>query len=247
LRKEKPEGIRCPSCEAPYRETIPNGAIKLKCKYCGGVFVPDILNKTINRCVNHPDIIAAGKCNDCGENFCEQCLSVYDLIDNTFTNEQVKLYLCPDCLKRRYASRANAGILGGGLVLAVGVLALAVFAPVAPLVALVPMAFTVLLGVGFLSYGFWEMGKVSGENTIESLRIQNERRQEEEERSASFDLEAENAYDRLIAYYVNHWGASEGLSLLETEIAAYVRSGASYSQAVMKVYERQKHKSPPRG
>lgn len=131
------------------------------------------------------------------------------------------------------------------LVLTVGILALSVFAPIAPVEALVPMAFTILLGAGFLFYGFWEKVKVSGNQTLETVRIQNERRREEPV-PKSFNLEAEDAYDSLVALYVNHWGAQDGLSLLETEISSYVRRGASYSQAVMKVYARQKPKFPPK-
>lgn len=210
----------------------------MRCDYCGGVFVPNILSQTPYRCANHPNVMAVGKCNDCGDNFCERCLSVYDIYDTTFRSELAKLYLCPECLKRRYSERASVGILGGSLLLAVGLLALAVFIPAAPLGTLIPIGFPVALGAIFLFYGLWQKNNTPQDNTIQALRVQDEKRREDM-LATDHDLDTGDAYDKLVGYYANKWGAQEGLEFLETEIAAHVRSGDTFPEAVKKVYFRQ--------
>ncbi len=240
MNEEESPSIRCPSCGAPYSKTIPYGAVQLRCGYCGGTFVPNILHQAIYRCANHPDITAVGKCNDCGENFCERCLRVYDIYDTAFGSELAKLYLCPDCLKHRYANRANAAMLGGALLLAVGILTIFVFLPVAPYGSLIPVGFPAVIGGLVLFYGLWQKTSVPEENTIYKLRIQDERKRGEVlAASRDADVDDDDAYDELVQYYVNKWGAHEGFALLETEIAAHVRSGDSFSEAIRKIHFRQ--------
>jgi hypothetical protein len=242
LKREEPSTIRCPFCGAPHRETIPYGAVQLRCEYCGAIFVPNILSQAIYRCANHPDVIAVGKCNDCGRNFCEQCLNVYDIYDTAFRSELAKLYLCPDCLKRRYVNRADAAMLGGVLLLLVGVLTLAVFASVAPFGSVVFLGFPAALGAVFLLYGLWQKTNIPQDKTIRELRVQDERRREGM-LTTDNDLEADDAYNKLIALYANKWGALEGLEFLESELAAHVRNGDTFPEAVKKVYFRQMSRS----
>jgi len=63
---------------------------------------------------------------------------------------------------------------------------------------------------------------------------------ESEAESPASEVDAEELYNKLLSQYVTHWGAIRGTELLESEIRAYTRHGVSFSEAVRKVYERQK-------
>ncbi len=215
----------------------------MRCAYCGSIYRPSGLDQTICRCANHPSVMAVGKCNDCGEDFCENCLRVYNIYDRTFGSEMTKLYLCPDCLKRRYANRTRAATLGGTLILALGLLTLIIFVPVAPQRVYIPLGFPAILGTVILFYGLWQRNHVSEDDTVYTLRLENERTREET-LAADADFEVEDAYDELIGHYATKWGAQEGLSLFEMEIAAQMRSGDTFAKAVEKIYFRQLGRLP---
>jgi len=175
------------------------------------------------RCPNHPDKLACGKCNDCGENFCDECLTAYAL--NT-QNEKAVLYLCPDCLRKRRAEKANAMILGGIFLILLGVFSGLVMLPAGILLG--------VMGVAFAAYGISQgTGTFQGSTTAEP--------QAEEEEGAvtgDQDLQAERDYGKLLTYYVDHWGARTGIELLDNEIKAYTRRGQSFAFAVNKICER---------
>src|SRR4030042_410477 len=100
LSNQKTNPITCPNCGAPHHFVVPTGAVQIKCQYCGSTFaVPPALDKDITRCANHPELLSIGLCNDCGRNFCGDCLYLFD-----FRSEysQATLFLCPDCLESRY-------------------------------------------------------------------------------------------------------------------------------------------------
>lgn len=54
----------------------------------------------MNLCRNHPDVIAAGLCNECGGSYCGDCLRILKVYPGGL--EAVNLYLCPNCLKDKY-------------------------------------------------------------------------------------------------------------------------------------------------
>jgi hypothetical protein len=69
----------------------------------------------------------------------------------------------------------------------------------------------------------------------------------EEKEAKSDEAEAEEAerlYDQLFTKYIEHWGIQTGTQLLEGEIQAYTRHGDSYAQAMRKIVERNKMKTP---
>jgi hypothetical protein len=176
------------------------------------------------RCPNHPDKLACGRCNDCGENFCDECLTAYTL--NT-QNERAVLYLCPNCLRKRRAEKANAMIVGGIFLILLGVFSGLVAWPVGILIG--------LIGVALLAYGVSQGTETTqGPTTAEQKA--------EEEKGAvgvEEDLQAEQSYNRLLTYYVDHWGARTGIELLDNEIKAYTSRGQSFAYAVRKICERQ--------
>jgi hypothetical protein len=98
-----------------------------------------------------------------------------------------------------------------------------------------------VLGLVAVLYAFFSRSRTIEESTIDELKGQQERRKAEVAEQGEADYEA--MYDELVNRYVNRWGASEGLELLNEEISAYTRHGQSYPEAVIAVYRRQKEKS----
>ncbi|MGB9676925.1 MAG: hypothetical protein ACPL0C_07055 [Candidatus Bathyarchaeales archaeon] len=89
------EALTCPFCGAPYRAIIPAGTIQVKCDYCGAtILVPPRLGGAVRQCPNHPDTLAVGLCNDCGQSYCTRCLYIFNV-------EGGKLHVCAKCYEKR--------------------------------------------------------------------------------------------------------------------------------------------------
>ena len=100
------EVLVCPFCGAPHGETIPVGVVQVKCHYCGAeVLVPPRLGGVVQRCPNHPAVLALGLCNDCSRSFCDQCLFVFEA-------DHAKLNLCSKCFESRNAMSRAVSVLG---------------------------------------------------------------------------------------------------------------------------------------
>jgi len=100
------EVLVCPFCGAPHSESIPAGVVQVKCHYCGAeVLVPPRLGGAIQRCPNHPEVLALGLCNDCGKSFCDQCLYVLEA-------EQSRLNVCSKCYESRNVMGKAVSIIG---------------------------------------------------------------------------------------------------------------------------------------
>jgi len=190
------------------------------------MLVPPMMGSEVYRCLNHPDRLAVGKCNDCGESFCKGCLSMYNL--NT-KNERAVLYLCPVCLKERNIEKANRNIIWGILFLMFGLFSAIVFLPMGILF--------ILVGLGVGIYGISQRSEANQRSTTSSLQAEEKKRRAE--LAVSEDSDPEEAYGKLLTYYVYHWGARTGAELLESEIAAYTRRGVSFPETVRKIYKRQ--------
>jgi len=227
LEDNETKPVLCPFCGAPQRTYIPADTVQIKCQYCGGIFSsPPVMGGETYRCVSHPERMAVGKCNDCGENYCGACLHYYDLESDRVS---ATLYLCPDCLRKRHVEKADMKIYFGVLMLVFGVL-LAAFS------ILVGMLF-LIVGIGAIIYGYFSGRGTPEEFSIDDVRGEDEKRKTE--LAASGDVDTEELYSKLLTQYVEHWGVSSGSELLENEIAAYTRSGMSFNEAVERVYRRQ--------
>jgi DNA-directed RNA polymerase subunit RPC12/RpoP len=89
------EALTCPFCGAPYKAIIPAGTIQVKCNYCGAaILVPPRLGGVVRQCPNHPDTLAVGICNDCGQSYCTRCLYAISI-------EGGKLHVCAKCYEKR--------------------------------------------------------------------------------------------------------------------------------------------------
>jgi len=180
----------------------------------------------IHRCYNHPERLADGKCNDCGGSFCDDCLQSYNL--NTREDRAV-LYLCPACLRKRYVRKADGNIYAGIAGLLFGMFFIFVASPFG--------ALAVVFGVGLIGYGAWLRGKAPEEPLVDDSQAAEEEKNTEP--SAYEDFDAAEAYNKLLTYYVSHWGAQTGTNLLDKEIMAHVRYGETFSEAVEKICRRE--------
>jgi hypothetical protein len=110
-------------------------------------------------------------------------------------------------------------------------------------VVLIPFAAVFsLAGVAGIVYGFMKKGEMPEEETVEKMRMEQEKRKSELA-STGESIDPEEAYDKLLSQYVNHWGVQTGTELLRDEIAAYTMQGMSYSEAVIKVFQQHEKKS----
>lgn len=141
--------------------------------------------------------------------------------------------MCPNCLRRRHIEKTYAPIYVGIIFLLFGIVISIVSVPTG--------AFMALIGAGMMIYGFMKRREMPEEMTIEGLRVEKEKRRSELA-ALKEEIDSEEVYNRLLTQYVNHWGLQTGTKLLENEIMAYTRHGLSFSEAVKKVYKRQKEK-----
>jgi len=158
--KSTETGLICPFCGAPHSDILPLDVAQVKCKYCGGIFpVSSHFKDTAPRCPNHPEVFAMGLCNDCSGNFCIQCLQTYNLKGQS--GEAIaKLHLCPECLRKRHLSEANALIFMGILFVIGFGLFWVLLHPAIPAVGHL-MILIVLLGSVFLIvFGIYKRGSV---------------------------------------------------------------------------------------
>ncbi len=179
------------------------------------------------RCFNHAEILAIGKCNDCGESFCGDCLHVYTLDTE---GARAILYLCPSCLRKRHVEKAVGVIYFGIIFLLFGICTALASIPFGVLIA--------LIGVGTIIYG-----SVKREGKFEELtldQLQAEKEKTKAELATVEEIGSEEIYNKLLTQFVNRWGVRTGIELLESEIMAYTRHGVSFQEAVKNVYQRQR-------
>jgi hypothetical protein len=70
------QALTCPVRGAPHRQTVPSDVAQVRCRYCGAAI---IVPASAPRCPNHPDILATAVCNDCGGDFCRDCLTAFEV------------------------------------------------------------------------------------------------------------------------------------------------------------------------
>lgn len=229
--KENEEGKRlfiCTFCGAPQRMIISPGTMQVNCQYCGGlILVPPWMGGKTPRCVNHPERLAVGICNDCGRNFCPECLRVYHLETR---DTEATLYLDTACLRKRYAGKANKGIWGGILLLAFGILS--------AISSLGVGILFIIFAWGIMAYSVLKRREKPTEPTVDKVLIERERIEADPALRESVDVE--KLYDELLTRYVHRWGARIGTAFLREDIRAYLRQGVSFSEAIKKIHARKR-------
>ncbi len=137
------EAFTCPFCGAPYRTLIPAGAVQVNCAFCKSIIlVPPRLGGTVQRCPNHPDVLAVGLCNDCGKSYCDRCLYIHKV-------EQGVLHLCSVCYKRRQGNPIVWRMILLVMIVIFGMLSL-----VPNIQVSVPSLLTTLILIASLVWGF---------------------------------------------------------------------------------------------
>jgi hypothetical protein len=242
LTEKETKGIRCPFCGAPYKKPVPPNALQLKCDYCGATFhTPPKLGVEIPRCYNHCERYATGICNDCGQSFCSECLTAFPLVTD---GARAMLYLCPNCLRKRNLERADVNILISILFLVVGILVFGYGVAFGSLFWLAGAFLTIVSGAT-IWYFEGQRSEIPPEMIPETMPEASVTAEEKEAKSDEAEAEeAERLYDQLFTKYIEHWGIQTGTQLLEGEIQAYTRHGDSYAQAMRKIVERNKMKTP---
>jgi len=192
--------------------------------------VPPRIGIDIPQCANHRDRFAVGICDDCQQNFCSDCLEIFDFKTR---DGSATLHLCPKCLNKRETDKANSYVIGGILTIIFGVIFAAMLLPLG--------IFILIIGIGEIAYGInkrpAEEAEVSEQEveaeTPEEMQVLAEAEQMEE---------AGRLYDQLLSKYIEHWGIPSGPQILDNEIRAYTWHGDTFEQAVAKVYKRQQNK-----
>jgi len=223
------EALICPFCGAPYREVIPSGTVQVKCKYCGGtILVPTQLGGETRRCPNHQDVLAIGLCNDCGESYCDSCLSFYHVEHGT-------LHLCPNCFKERETEKVQWALIMGVLVLLAGFFFIS-FAPSSEDAVVSGVFFIGVFALPFLAWGIYRTTHLPQALTIKD---RNEEIKKETEFRKAFGSEAagHELYARLANESIRNYGPMLGYEILERRIGYYMLSGMTRSEAVRKLAE----------
>ena len=223
--KDTETSLICPSCGAPYREVIPSNVAQVKCKYCGSIFpISPYLKDIVPRCPHHPETFATGLCNDCGENFCTQCLHMYNLKSE---GDGATLYLCPECLQKRQVKEANYLIL-------LGVLFIFAWVPFFLAIPIVGVLLILFVSTPIIVYGVYKRSRL-----LETPSIYDERdtvlTQKAEISEATQDIDIDTLYGKMLGKYAMRWGVLNAKELLDNEIYAYVRQGLDYNEAVRRV------------
>jgi hypothetical protein len=223
--------LTCPYCGAPHRDKIPQGTIQVKCKYCGGnIMVPTFFGGVIQRCTNHSEILAVGLCNDCGQSYCDNCLSRQKVEDGT-------LFLCPTCRSKR-EDRKTISLLSMGLFVFIMGMFFAFAVPVPQNIVIGAFLF-VFLASPFLIWGIYRMFTPPHVDTLKAIR---ERGKQQEEEPMTITIEKAPpslVYDRLLNKYLRIYDPKVAYDALERRIQLYRLSGMSRSEAVRKIAEEE--------
>ena len=210
------QALTCPVCGAPHRKTVPSDVAQVRCSYCGAAI---IVPTNVPRCPNHPDLLATAFCNDCGSDFCRDCLTPFEVGGD---GERGILQLCSNCLSRRHASRAERIVLAGIVLLFGGML----YALAVPIFGIL---FIVLFAVPVIAYGIYSVrtfrsigGFPFGETGVEKQKP---------------NQDIHLVYQDTLTEYVKSFGVVRGTLMLENRIKAYINDGFSREEAVRRLAE----------
>lgn len=173
----------------------------------------------ISRCVNHPEKLSIGLCNDCGRTMCEYCLHAYEVRGE---GESANLFLCPDCLEERYLRKANAPIIVGSASIVFGII-IAMF-------EFIPGLISILFASLLIVYG------IDKRRSMKTKELSIGDLENAQERIVTEGLGNMDIYRRLLSGYVAKWGSGLGYDLLSKDIDARLRLGISYREALERLY-----------
>jgi len=237
---ERPKGNReaflCPYCGAPYRELIPTGTVQVKCGYCKStVFVPSRLGGAIYRCVNHPESLVVGMCNNCARSFCGECLFFIKSITNREDRPVEYINLCGNCLEKKRAVEKEGRLFCSASLIFLGLIS---FLLVGYSIALV------FLGLLFIGMGV--VLSVSGSKHYECVptvnmvkeKVSKLKQKQEKIEDAMTSQEVEDLYQKIL------WNSSPTFNApfrfqreekISQRLEKYVNTGLSREDAILKM------------
>jgi len=205
---------------------IPSDTVQVKCKYCKGtILVPPQFGGAVVRCPNHPDVLAVGLCNDCGGNYCDSCLYLYEVRDGT-------LHLCSNCVKKRETRGATVSLISGALILLLGFFFIFIPDPEA-------VVRSILFMIIGLSATLWGIVKRSNLPKLGTLRERDEAAKKLMESRKSYVSQASpiELHNILLNDYMRDYGAEFGWRVLEREIDARMQKGMTRNEVLRKLAE----------
>jgi len=210
------QALTCPVCGAPHRKTIPSGVAQVRCSYCGAAI---IVPTNAIRCPNHPDLLATAVCNDCGGDFCRNCLSPFEVGED---GEGGILQLCSSCLSKRRSDKAERIVLVGIACLIFGVL----FMVGDPVVGIL---FTLVIAVPAIAYGVYSArsSQAADDSSFANSSVEKQK----------LDQDPQLMYQYTLAEYVKSFGVVRGTLMLDNRIKAYMNDGFSREEAVRRLAE----------
>lgn len=223
------ETLMCPHCGAPYRGIVPSGVVQVKCTYCGAaILVPVYFGGAVNRCPNHPNVVATGLCNDCGRSYCEDCLSLFRV-------ENGALHLCPRCYEARQYQRTFGALIFGVLVFFFGLFF--VFLLPGPEGILGGLIFIGFLAIPFLTWGLYRSSNPSRGPTLAEMRQETHLGMNVQ--TDSEEVPPSSLYDKLLNENLRAYDPRLAYDMLERRISYYTLSGMSRKEAVKKLAEEE--------
>jgi len=211
------QALICPVCGAPHRRAVPSGVAQVRCSYCGAAIV---VPTNALRCPNHPDLLATAVCNDCGGNYCRDCLTAYEIQGES---EGGVLQLCSDCLARRHLSRAERTVLFGLLLVVFGI-----FFMLANLV--LGFLWIAFFAVPTIVYGLHSARRSDSKGAL-PFREQTATPKEKPYRPV------QEIYQDMLAEFVRSFGMVHGSLMLENRIKAYMKDGLNREEAIRRFAE----------
>ena len=213
------QALICPVCGAPHRRAVPSGVVQVKCSYCGAAIVVPI---DAPRCPNHPDVLATAVCNDCGNGYCRDCLSAYEVKGDS---ERGTLKLCSNCLTRRYVGRAERTIIIGVIFAFFGIFAMMAN----PIFGIFLIAF---LAVPIIIYGVYSARRPHGKAPFRSAEYA-------AFRADKYSRTTQEIYRDTLNEFVKSYGPVHGSIMLENRLKAYMKEGFSREEAIRRLAEDQ--------
>jgi hypothetical protein len=211
------QALTCPICGAPYRRAVPSGVAQVRCSYCGAaILVPT----NAPRCPNHPDLMATAVCNDCGGNFCRNCLTPFEVGED---GERGVLQLCSNCLSERHSKRAEEIVWGGFLLLLFGLFSMLID----PILGIL---FIALLAAPIIVYGLHSVRSSYAAGAIASGEYEAVRKQKQYRAT-------QEMYQDTLTEFVKSFGVVRGSIMLENRIKAYMQEGLSKEEAIRRLAE----------
>lgn len=207
----------CPVCGAPHRRAVPSDVVQVRCSYCGAAIIVPI---NAPRCPNHPDLLATAVCNDCGGNYCRDCLTAYDLKGES---EGGVLQLCSGCLAKRRMDRAEQMVLLGVLLVIFGIFSMVINLALGILL----IAF---IAVPIIIYGVHSARQSQNEGAFSFGEPATARKDWP-------DRPAQETYQDLLTEFARSFGAARGSLLLENRIKAYMKEGLNREEAIRRFAE----------